>query len=120
MTDAKRITWEKYAQAWAVASAEDKLAALRDSVESNCVYRDPLLTAEGHDALVDCMLNFHRQIPGGHFVTTYFQTHHDRSIAKWNMVDGQGKVIGDGISFGEYNDQGRLLTMTGFFESPGT
>jgi hypothetical protein len=51
-------------------------------------------------------------------VTTYYQSHNGRSMARWNMVDANGNVIGDGISFGEYNAGGMLTSMTGFFEPP--
>lgn len=115
-----RDVWERYVSAWKASSKAAKLAALAGSVDTACTYRDPLAVAIGHEQLVAYMLDFHRQVPGGHFVTTYFQAHHDRSIAKWNMVDGSGRVIGDGVSFGEYSAEGRLVTMTGFFEPPPT
>lgn len=119
MTDTNyRETWERYVSAWKAPSRPEKLAALEASVEITCSYRDPLAVATGRDQLVAYMLDFHRQVPGGHFTTTHFQAHHDRSIAKWNMVDGSGRVIGDGISFGEYTADGRLRAMTGFFEAP--
>ena len=63
------------------------------------------------------MLGFHQQVPGGHFATTYFLAHHDVSIAKWNMVNGDGTIIGDGVSYGHYNEEGALVAMTGFFET---
>ena len=34
------------------------------------------------------------------------------------MVGGDGTVLGEGISYGEYADDGRLRTMTGFFDTP--
>lgn len=118
MTNARRDTWDKYTEAWSETTVERKLAALRVSVRSSATYRDPLVVAEGHDALVAYMLDFHAQLPGGHFVTTYFQAHHDRSIAKWNMVDGAGAIVGEGVSYGEYDDSGMLAGMTGFFATP--
>lgn len=118
MSDSKRTTWETYASAWKAVTAADKHAALRASTVSSCIYRDPLAHTEGHNALVDYMLGFHEQIPGGHFETTYFLDHHDRSIAKWQMKNGADEIVGDGASFGEYDAQGRLISMTGFFETP--
>jgi hypothetical protein len=112
-----RATWERYAGAWKAASREEKAVALRESVAVGCVYRDPLGIASGHDELIAYMLEFHKQVPGGHFETTYFQAHHGRSIARWNMCDGSGKVIGQGISHGEYDEAGHLIAMTGFFET---
>jgi hypothetical protein len=35
------------------------------------------------------------------------------------MHSGDGAVVGDGVSFGEYDAQGRLQSMTGFFDDPG-
>jgi hypothetical protein len=115
MTSNKRTIWETYADAWAAAGPAEKAAALQQSCESGCIYRDPQQRADGHDSLIQVMLAFHQQVPGGNFVTTHFQEHHDRSLAKWTMHDADGKLLGDGISFGEYSPEGKLLTMTGFF-----
>ena len=116
--DDRRQTWEMYGSAWTAETAEAKTAALRASADGACSYRDPLGGADGHAALVEYMLLFHRQVPGGHFETTYFQAHNDRSIAKWNMRNGQGVVIGEGVSCGAYGANGKLVSITGFFETP--
>jgi hypothetical protein len=113
-----QATWEAYAQAWKLTTKEEKARALAESTSTTCSYRDPLAETHGHQALVDYMLQFHTQVPGGHFVTTYFQAHHERSVAKWNMVDANNTVIGEGVSHGEYGADGKLVAMTGFFEVP--
>lgn len=118
MSTNKQATWQKYVSAWKAVKAEEKTAALKQSVSLSCVYKDPSIIARGHDELVAYMLRFHQQVPGGHFVTIYFLAHHDVSIAKWNMVSGDGAIIGDGMSYGQYNEQGELIAMTGFFETP--
>ncbi len=117
-TDDRRNIWETYASAWKATGAKAKAAALSTSVADHAVYRDPLCQAEGHDKLIEYMTSFHEQVPGGHFETTYFQAHHDRSVAKWNLRNGQGLVVGEGVSYGEYDADGKLASMTGFFESP--
>ncbi len=114
----KQATWEKYVSAWKAITAKEKSDVLRNSVVAACVYTDPATIARGHEELIAYMLGFHQQVPGGHFVTTYFLAHHNVSIAKWNMVSGDGAVIGDGVSYGQYNEQGELVAMTGFFETP--
>ncbi len=118
MSSNRQATWEKYVSAWKASTANDKALALRQSVDETCVYTDPVTIAKGHDELIAYMLAFHQQVPGGHFVTNYFLAHHDVSIAKWNMVNGDGAVIGEGVSYGQYNAQGVLVAMTGFFETP--
>lgn len=114
----RRTTWETYVSAWKHAAPADKSAALARSVAPECLYRDPLAVARGHAELLGYMQAFQQQVPGGHFVTTRFLALHDASIAQWNMVDGQGQVIGDGVSHGRYDDSGALVEMTGFFEPP--
>jgi len=117
MSDKQR-TWECYVSAWKEATADGKAAALRRSASPACVYQDPLTIASGHDQLIAYMQDLHRQVPGAHFITTWFLAHHDVSIAKWNMASGDGTVIGDGVSYGRYDAHGMLVGMTGFFEAP--
>ena len=119
MTNSFQVTWERYVSAWKATEAEDKALALKDSAHEGCVYRDPITQCEGQQQLLDYMLEFHQQMPGVHFVTTYFLEHHQRSLAKWNMVDNQGNLLSDGASVGEYDSEGKLVAMTGFFETPG-
>lgn len=111
-------TWERYVSAWKAVGETDKRAIVEGALASACTYTDPLVDLVGQDALVGYMLDFHRQIPGGHFVTEWFQTHHGVCVAKWTMRDGAGAVLDDGVSFGRFDDRGRLVSMTGFFETP--
>lgn len=110
--------WDAYTDAWKVETAEQKRALFRQCLEPECVYRDPLAVTTGWDELCSYMIDFHAMIPGGHFVTRRIRFHHDRSIAEWDMVDGKGTVIGDGISYGEYSKGGKIVAMTGFFDTP--
>ena len=113
----ERKIWERYASAWKAEEGADKLTCLTESTDPACVYTDPLTRTEGHEALVAYMLDFHRQIPGGHFVTTDFWAHHGMTLARWNMVGGDGTVLGEGQSYGRI-EGGRLVEMTGFFDTP--
>ena len=65
-----RSTWETYVSAWKTASATQKQATLEASASPDCVYRDPLASTTGYEALVNYMLGFHQQVPGGYFETT--------------------------------------------------
>jgi len=112
-----RVIWERYVESWRAESAAEKRRLFAQALSPACVYRDPLTEARGYDALLDYMLAFHGQVPGGYFVTESFMAHHDRSIAKWRMVDAQGTKLGEGSSFGEYDAGGLLIAMTGFFET---
>jgi len=108
-------TWETYTASWKAPSIAEKQALFVQCLDPQCVYNDPQTAATGWDALGAYMETFHQTVPGGHFATKSFASHHQQSIATWNMLDGNGRVIGEGTSYGRYKDQGRLVAMTGFF-----
>lgn len=108
-------TWDTYTAAWKAGTDAEKQALFALSLDPQCEYNDPLTVACGWQELSAYMQSFHQQVPGGHFQTKTFETHHQQSIATWNMLDGKGQVIGEGTSYGKYNDQGKLVAMTGFF-----
>jgi hypothetical protein len=118
MTNPYEDTWETYVSAWRIPSVDEKRRILQQAVADSGEYRDPLAETKGHDQLIGYMVAFHEQAPGAYFTTTYFLAHHDRSVARWNMVDGEGNVLGDGITYGQYGGDGKLVAMTGFFEVP--
>ncbi len=64
------------------------------------------------------MSELQKNVPGLKFIITDFKSHHDRSLAHWNMVDGKGNFLSQGTSFGLYGSDGRLKQMTGFFDPP--
>lgn len=120
MKDDFQHAWATYTASWKAESADEKRALFAKCLDANCEYNDPLTRTKGWDALLAYMLEFHKQIPGGHFVTRYFLAHHNQSIAKWAMQDASDVVLSEGISYGRYNDHGKLIAMTGFFEIPST
>jgi hypothetical protein len=119
MTCQLKDTWERYVGAWTAASEAERQAVFESCLAKDCVYADPLVHARGWRELSAYISSFQQQIPGGRFVTEHFSTHHARSMARWQMVDAAGNELGDGVSFGVYDAQGRLSAMTGFFDVPG-
>jgi len=110
--------WETYVASWKAIEGKEKLTLFKECLSSNCEYHDPITKTQGWDDLKSYMLDFHKQVPGGHFVTTSFRTLDNKSIATWDMKTGAGQKIGEGISYCEYTELGKLNTMTGFFEIP--
>lgn len=108
--------WEIYVASWKAEETIEKRLLFKQCLDSNCQYHDPMIKTNGWDELEAYMLDFHKQIPGGHFVTTYFLSHSDKSIARWKMCNAEDAVLGEGISYAEYNKNGYLTSMTGFFE----
>ena len=118
-TNDYRSTWDTYTSSWKAESREEKSSLLGESVREDAVYTDPVTQVASREDLTTYMLEFHKQVPGGHFRTKYFLAHNSKSIAQWEMLAGDESVIGEGISYGEYDEQGKLTSMTGFFETPG-
>ena len=119
MDAAYRATWETYVASWKAPSAAEKLALFERCLAKKCTYSDPLAHTEGWAELTAYMTGFHAQIPGGHFETQRFMAYGGHSLATWKMLGGDGTVIGDGASYGEYDNDGLLVKMVGFFDPPG-
>jgi hypothetical protein len=64
------------------------------------------------------MASLQANIPGVAFRTTGFSTHHGRSLAHWDMLDGRGTLLAEGSSYLLHAADGRLLQMNGFFQVP--
>ena len=91
--------WNTYAASWKAVTAFKKRELFKMSLDPACQYNDPLVKTIGWDELEAVMLDFHRQIPGGYFQTTYFMAHNNKSIAKWLMRNADDVELGDGISW---------------------
>jgi hypothetical protein len=118
MDQHRQAVWERYVSSWKVAPAAEKHAIFATCLAADCVYTDPLVQAKGWAELTQYMHDFHQQIPGGYSVTERFLEHHQRSIAYWKMLNAESIALSEGVSYAEYDAHGRVLTMTGFFETP--
>lgn len=111
---ALRDVWEMYTNTWSEQDGAMRQQIFAQCLLPDCKYSDANIHVEGHAGLSGYMGDFQKNVPGGRFVTTSFVEHHGRSLAHWDMVVGQ-QVIGKGASFGDFNADGRLKQMTGFF-----
>lgn len=117
MSNQFKETWERYVSSWKVESTADKRAIFEKCLDTTCEYTDPFTKTKGWDELTEYMLSFHNQIPGGYFQTTYFLAHSNKSVAKWEMKNDEDTVLFDGISYGEYNEKGKLTSTIAFYET---
>ena len=113
-----RSQWEAYGDLWTVTDEAARQAASDGVLDPGCTYTDPNVHAVGVNAIMEYMTGFQQTMPGGHFVTRSFVEHHDLSLAHWDMVMGDGTVVGAGASFATYDSDGKLTSMTGFFDAP--
>ncbi len=112
-----KTVWERYVGSWNATLATERQALFAECLAPNCVYRDPQTEARGWDELGAWMAAFQEQMPGTRFETVHFSVHHDRSIARWRMLSAAGVELGEGISYGEYDAERRLVAMSVFFDA---
>tara|TARA_Y100000768_G_scaffold169963_1_gene127223 strand:- start:93 stop:443 length:351 start_codon:yes stop_codon:yes gene_type:complete len=107
--------WKTYTTAWSEPDREKRFYVLKTILEEECLYQDPHSEVKGAAELTDYMAAFQNSVPGGHFILQDFKTHHNKSLAKWNLLNSAGEKIQEGISYGYYAESGKLEQMTGFF-----
>lgn len=118
MSDIMAATWQTYVDAWNAQSQSDREQLLSQVTVADSQYNDPNVDLKGHEALADYMGAFHHQMPNSRFVLTRFISHHQKSIACWDVRDNSGKTLFTGVSNGTYNANGMLTAEHGFFDTP--
>jgi hypothetical protein len=95
----------------------DRRRALTDRAwTEDAAYYDPLMEAQGHQALSDMVGAVHAQFPGQRFVrTSGIDAHHGLVRFGWELGDGEGTVTIAGIDVGIVAPDGRLSRIAGFF-----
>ena len=79
-------------------------------------YVDPLLEADGHQALSEMVAAVHGQFPGHRFSrSSGVDVHHDELRFAWQLGAPDGSVTVAGIDVGRLDADGRLTRITGFF-----
>lgn len=112
-------TWKTYQSAWSDIGDAERRGMLETSVSDACRYTDPT-TAEllGRDELVEKIRASARTYPGVSFRNDRVTELEDRAFFEWTMYDANAVPMIDGASYGEFDGDGRLSRMSGFFASP--
>lgn len=78
-------------------------------------YTDPLLEAEGPEALSAMVDTVHQHYPGQRFRrTTAIDSHHDHHRFGWQLGEGDELVVA-GLDVAHVGADGQLVRITGFF-----
>lgn len=83
-------------------------------------YRDPALAADGHGAIAGMVAAVQQRFPGHEFRRTGpIDAHHDRLRFGWELapVAGGAPAV-HGVDFAVVAPDGRLASVTGFFDAP--
>lgn len=106
-----------YFDLWNETDAPARRAALPVTWTGDASYRDPLLAAEGYDALDAMIAAVHAQYPGHRFqLVGAIDAYPGRARWGWSLSGPDGAPIVTGLDVAVLADDGRLRSVTGFFE----
>ena len=106
--------WRRYARAWNLDGGARE-AELRACLAESVSYADPKVEVEGLAAFAAYMDGFRAAFPGHGFLIRGVSLHHEHSLARWDLVDPEGRAVFPGLSFGETDGTGRFTRLRGFF-----
>ena len=109
-------TVDTYLAMWNETDPERRAEQIRKAWVEDGRYVDPLLEAEGHEALGVMVGAVHDRYPGHRFRrTSDLDAHHDRVRFGWELVAPDGALTVAGVDVGAVAPDGRLREITGFF-----
>ena len=118
MTDVDTIVGA-YGAAWLEANEAERRRLLEASWSEDGVYQDPTASVVGREALIRHIADFHKRLPGTTIVfASGVDHHHGKFHFLWKMVGPDGQVAAEGRDFGEFDDDGRICRIAGFFGPP--
>jgi len=109
---------DNYFLAWGEPDDDKRRALLTGSWAENGTYTDPGAHAEGLEALVEHIGGFlsNPQLKGFSIQqTSGIGVHHRSFRFTWEMRGPTGNVLTPGIDYGEFDDEGRITKIVGFF-----
>lgn len=109
---------EHYFQAWNEADEVQRRAHLEAGWAEDATYTDPSADVAGREGLVKHIAGFlgSPQFKGFSIVrVTGIDIHHRSFRFGWEMRDAEGKTTSVGIDYGEFDDNGMITKIVGFF-----
>jgi hypothetical protein len=109
-------TVDTYLAMWNEDDAGRRAELIEQAWAPDGRYADPLLEADGHDALSAMVEAVHGQFPGHRFRrVSAVDTHHDQCRFAWELFAPDGSITVAGIDMGVLGTDGRLRMIAGFF-----
>ena len=107
---------DRYFAAWNERDASARVAAVATAFTEDARYCDPLADVTGHDAIASMMGALQEQHTGLSLrVSSAIDAHHDLLRFGWEAVDAEGAVSVAGIDIARVSNDGRLVSLHGFF-----
>jgi hypothetical protein len=112
-------TVDTYLAMWNEPDRATRLALIERAWTTEGRYVDPVQEAQGHDALSAMVDAIQAQFPGQRFRRqSGIDSHHDQVRFAWDLAAPDGAVTVAGVDVGVVADDGRLVSITGFFGEP--
>lgn len=115
-TDGSGKIWNEYAACWSLAP-DDRESKLAKCGTRDVQYKDANTITNGLSELSGYMEAFRSTSPASRFRIDTVLSHHDATMARWSVLDAEGRSVGTGASFASKRD-GLFGNITGFFEAP--
>ncbi len=108
---------DRYFAAWNTADAAERTRLTAETWAEDGTYLDPVMSGEGQ-AGIDAMIGgFRASFPGLRFHrNAAIDTHNDRLRFSWALVAPDGPVVATGTDIAVLSSDGRLRSVTGFFD----
>ena len=109
---------EHYFAAWAAETEEERRSHLEAGWATDGTYTDPTADVHGREALVQHIGAFASSPQAKNFSieqSSGIDVHHKVMRFAWEMRNAEGKVLTPGMDYGEFNDDGKITKIVGFF-----
>jgi len=118
MQDTSTIV-DRYFAVWNEPDAEKRRGMIAETWSADADYRDPRLAGDGHDGIDAMVALVHEHYPGYRFrLAGPVDSHNDRLRFAWQLNGpNDGPAAFSGVDFAVVGEDGRLRSVTGFFDS---
>jgi hypothetical protein len=108
---------DRYLAVWNETAPAARGAAIADLFADDVRYTDPLVTAEGHDALEATIGAVQQQFPGFVFrLAGPVDAHHDQLRFSWELGPAGEEAPVAGSDVAVVDGSGRIRTVLGFLD----
>ena len=115
MSDVTKVV-DTYIAMWNETDTAKRAELIASAWSATARYQDPLLEAEGHQALSEMVATVHSHYPGHQFRrVSAVDMHHELVRFGWELFGPDGSITVAGIDVGVVDDDGKLLRIAGFF-----
>ena len=112
------VVADRYIALWNETDPERRRALIAEAWTGDAKYVDPVMQGEGHDQIDALIAAVHGRFPGHRFVLSGEPDGHNGRIRfSWTLGVGGASTVARGTDFAVLAEDGRLASVTGFFDS---